>query len=220
MEFYFVLLANGCIAVSVLTAMVAGIRYQRLSAALRGLALLMLLDALIQVLSEVLYELHRPNLLLYPVVLLGEAALLLYTYRLVLRQAAFNRVAPWLLGLYGGLVVLDTCLFFGHQHQFALSQVGSDLLGLGLAGLYFRKLLHELHAERLRHEPFFWVSAGLMIYALGDLFVSLFSNFLMAYYSRTMQLIVLSGVHNFFTLLLYAAYLKALLLRPAPTAAA
>ncbi|MBJ6145283.1 hypothetical protein [Hymenobacter sp. BT559] len=157
----------------------------------------------------------RSNLFLLPVIAVGEVALLALAYRPVLQSAAFNKALPWALGLFSAYALFISFSQLGVVgHAVGLEIIG-DLLTIGIAGLYFRKLLNELHIEHLRRDPFFWVSAALLVHGLGNLLISLFSNYLLKHYSVQFQLIIMWGVRNLFNVLLYISYCVALWLRPA-----
>jgi hypothetical protein len=66
------------------------------------------------------------------------------------RTASFNNVLPWLLGLFSAYALFVSFSQFGMaRNAVALSTI-VNLLLLGLAGLYFSKLLDELQVEQLR----------------------------------------------------------------------
>ena len=92
-------------------------------------------------------------------------------------------------------------------------QVLESLLVLGMAALYFRKLLNELRVPQLARDPLFWVSAGLVVYSLSKLLIALFSNYLLEHYSQRLSLTVWT-IHGLLTIMLYLCYLRALWLRP------
>jgi hypothetical protein len=135
-------------------------------------------------------------------------------YRQALQSAAFNRALPWLLGFFGTYALLESLLRLSATRHLVSLEIISNLLQFVLAGWYFQKLLNELQVRRLRADPFFWLSVALLIYALGNLFISLSSNYLLTHCSIEVQRIILLGLHNVFNILLYLAYCLALWLRP------
>ncbi|RZK23637.1 MAG: hypothetical protein EOO56_04395 [Hymenobacter sp.] len=156
----------------------------------------------------------KSNLFLFPFVSIGELVLLGLTYRQVLQSTAFNRALPWLLSLFSAYALFVSFSQFGMTRYAVGLATFVNLLMLGLAGLYFRKLLDELQVEQLRYDPFFWVSVGLAVYGLGNLLISLSYNYLLVHYSVQLQLIILVGVRNLFNVTLYLSYCVALWLRP------
>lgn len=203
-----------CLAVC--CALIGIWRYQRLTLAMRFIALLVCFDAATEI-TVLLFRLLAPttsNLFLFPVSLAGEAIFLALAYRQVLASPKLGRALLAVLGAYLAFVLAQAWRKLGTPQYFVAAQVVSTLFMLGLAVLYFRKLLNELHVETLSHDPFFWVSVGLAIYALGIMFIALTSDYVMAHYSKEVQRLVLLGVRNLFNIELYALYLAALWMRP------
>jgi hypothetical protein len=200
----------------VLVASLIGLaRYRRLPTNLRYLTLLACFEVLTDLTAKVLDDiLDIRNLFLIPFISIGELTLLMLAYRQVLQSVAFNKALPWLLGLFSLYALFISFSQLGIVRHAIDLEIIVDLLMLGLAGLYFRKLLDELQIKKLRYDPFFWVSAGLAVYGLGSLLISLFSNYLLTHCSVQLQLIVLWGVRNLFNITLYASYCVALWLRP------
>jgi hypothetical protein len=172
----------------------------------------MLMELTMMAIIKVLHQ--KSNLFMFPLIAVGEVALLSLAYREVLQSAWFNRVMPWVVGLFSAYALADGWIGLGVVHYATGVQITSDLLQFGLAALYFWKLLSELHVESLRREPFFWVSVGLVVYVLGDLLITLFSNYLLAHYSHQIQVIVILVVRPWFVIALYCCYTLALWMRP------
>jgi hypothetical protein len=193
------------------------VRYRRLAPSLRWLALLAGFDALMEVVYGLLSALKVHNLFLNPFVSVGEIVLLALLYRQVLQSAVFNRVVPWLLGLFGLYALLQTPLKLDVVHLAVSLEIVANLIQLVLAGLYFQKLLNELRVEHLPRDPFFWFSVALAAYGLGNILISLFSNYLFAHCTEQLQKIVFWGVRNVFNIQLYLAYILVLWARPVPT---
>jgi hypothetical protein len=205
--------------VNLLLAVVAGliglVRYRWLVPSLRLVALLAIFDALAELLSFLIGTLlHTPNLFIAPFIIVGEVMLAALAYDRALQSAAFRRALPWLLGLFGAYALLESLLRLSATRHLVSLEIISNLLQLGLAGLYFQKLLNELRVKRLRTDPFFWLSVALAGYGLGNLLISLSSNYVLAHCSLLLQRIILLGVHNTFNILLYLAYCLALRMRP------
>lgn len=209
----FILLTIG---LAILAGVIGLVRYRRLPLSLRYLALLACFDVSMELTSKVLRDILKlkTNLFLFPFVAIGELVLLGLVYRQALQSAAFSRALPWLLGLFSAYALFVSFSQFGVAHYAVGVATLANLIMLGLAGLYFRKLLNELQEQELRHDSLFWLSAGLAVYGLGNLLISLSYNYLVAHYSEQLQLFVLWGVRNLFNVLLYLAYCWALWIAP------
>lgn len=186
---------------------------------MRFIAWLVCFDAMTELTAHTLTVLapSGSNLFLYPISLGGEGLFLTLAYRRELASPRLSRALLVALAVYLLFLVVQAWLKLGTVQYFAAAQVVSNLFMLGLAALYFRKLLHDLHVTRLSHDPFFWISVGLAIYALGNMFIALSSDYVMAHYSVEAQRLVLLGVRNLFNIELYVLYFVALWMRPPKT---
>ena len=202
---------------SVIVAGLSGlIRFRRLPLSLRYLALLAGFEMAMELTTwSLINVIHlKSNLFMNPFIAIGEVTLLSLFYREVLQWTTFNRLMPWALALFSLYALADTFAGLGTVRYATGVEITADLLKLGLALLYFWKLLSELRVERLRADPFFWVSFGVVVYVLGDVFIILVSNYLIAHYSHSLQVLVIHVVRMFFLIALYCAYTLALWMRP------
>jgi hypothetical protein len=140
--------------------------------------------------------------------------LLALAYGHALQSAAFSRVMPWVLCAFGSYVLFDTLTELGTVRFTPSVHVIGDLLMLSMAGLYFQKLLNELRIVQLQREPFFWMSVGVVVYALGDLQLSLFSNYILHHTPLQTQIIALTVVRIFLLFIFYSGCFLALWMRP------
>jgi hypothetical protein len=214
---YLLLFTHLTIVPVIIASLIGLIRYRRLPPSLRYLTLLACFDLLMELtattlsLGVVRKALSiNTNLFLFPFVSIGEVALLALAYRQVLQSVSFNKAMPWLLSLFSAYALFVSFSQWGMARYAVGLSTLVNLLMLGLAGLYFRKLLDELQVEQLRHEPFFYLSVGLVVYGLGNLLISLFSNYLITHCSVQLQLIIIWGVRNLFNIALYICYCLAL----------
>lgn len=205
---------NTCLAIVV--ALVGIWRYRQLTLPMRFIAWLVCFDATTELTAHTLTVLapSGSNLFLYPVSLGGEGLLLTLAYRQALASPRLSRMLLIALAVYLLFIMAQAWLKLGTAQYFVAAQVVSNLFMLGLAALYFRKLLNDLYMTQLRHDPFFWISVGLVIYTLGNMFIALSSDYVMAHYSIDIQRFVLLGVRNLFNIELYIIYLVALWMRP------
>ncbi|TGE25152.1 hypothetical protein E5K00_08130 [Hymenobacter aquaticus] len=199
--------------VPVLVAGIMGVvRFRHLPPSLRYLARLEWFVLPIEILGLVLLTLHRNNLFLMPIYMVGETFLLGLVYRHALQSRPFARLVPWVVGGFTLYALADT-LWAENLTRFRPGQqVLQAVLVLGFVGLYFRKLLNELRVLHPTREPMFWVSTGLFIYFLGYLQIALFSNYLLQYSQQLNHNIW--AVHSLLYLVLHGCFSYALWLRP------
>lgn len=193
-------------------AVVGARRYRHLLRPLRYLAWLAWFELPLEIVAVIIGLFQANNLFLMPIYTVGELALLALLYRQVLQSAAFTRWMPWLVGAFAAYALLDSLgaeVLRWHQPGQQLIQ---SLLILGMVGLYFRQLLHELQAVRLSREPLFWVSTGLVLYFVGYLNIALFSNYMLRHYSLQFNRNIWT-IHSGLAFVLHSCYCVALGLR-------
>lgn len=191
-------------------------RFGQLPAGLRYLTLFAGFEVFIELSSKALIQVFqlKTNLFLIPLDAVGTVGLLALAYGQALQSAAFSRAMPWVLGLFGGYTLIDMLAGLGTVRYFPSVQVMSDLLMLSLAGFYFQKLLNELQVVYLRHDPFFWMSVGTVVYTLGDLQLALFSNYVLLHIPPPQLLVTISFVRFFLLFAFYSSCYLALWMRP------
>lgn len=192
-------------------------RYRSLQPELRWLVGLIWFGLVMEVVSQTSTQLYHTNLWTIPIDAVGELGLMSMVFARALRSRAFLRVQPWLLSAFALYAVASSGLTLEISRAAARFKPGlqviESLLLMGMAALYFRKLLNELRVVALGRDPMFWVSAGLVIYSLSKLLIALFSNFILEHYSQQLNLTVWT-IHGLLTIVLYLCYLRALWLRP------
>ena len=192
---------------------VALVAFRRLSLPQRYLALLVWFGMAVEATGVALQSQHIPNLFLVPIDAAGGVWVLSLLYKHALQWPAYSRWQPWVASAFVLGAALSGWLMTDSAHFQPTLMVSESLLLLLLPVLYFRKLLNELHVRNLAHDAIFWLSAGLLPYALVKLLIGLFSNYLLAHYSRELNLWVWF-VHAVLLFVLYSCYLRALWLRP------
>lgn len=210
---WFALIGHLSTAVLLATALFGASRWATLDWSLRYLLVLVWFGLAMEVVAETIYQLHYPNLWMIPLDAAGELWLLSLVYAHALQSNAFFRWRPWVAGAFGLYAILSLAFAFEPARFKPAVQVLESLLVLGMAALYFRKLLNELRVLELARDPMFWVSAGLVVYSLSKLLIALFSNYLLEHYSQQLSLTVWT-IHGLLTIVLYLCYLRALWLRP------
>ena len=187
--------------------------FRQLPAGLRYLAVLAWFGLVVEAVAYALHRQHSPNLFLIPIDAAGEVWLLSLVYAWALQWPKYSQWQPWVARAFVLGATLSGGLFADPAHFQPALMVGESLLLLALPGLYFRKLLNELHVRDLAHDAMFWVSTGLLLYFLGKLLIGLFSNYLLQHYSTELNVWVWF-VHAVLLFVLHSCYLRALWLRP------
>lgn len=100
-----------------------------------------------------------------------EALILLHLYQRVFPEN-FSRRLVWLV--WGGLLLFEgvqLAFFQGILDMNANTRAVESLLIIGCSLYYFFRVLRDLEVPRIQAEPMFWVSAGLLVYFAGNLFL-------------------------------------------------
>lgn len=162
------------------TALIGLVRYRNLGPTQRQLLVLTLLSLLMEIMARLLMYYKRPNLFLAPVDAVLEFVVLGLIYRRELRPARISRFIPLLIaGFVLGTVLSsslrpDTLQFNPVQHFI------ESVLVLTFVGIYFhREITRQVVTYRLEHEPIFWISTGLLLYFLSNMFIFLSSNYVL-----------------------------------------
>lgn len=195
------------------SGVLGAVLFWRLSSSLRYLVVLVWFGLAVEVVAYMFRSQHLPNLFLIPIDAAGEVWLLSLVYEQALQWPAYSRWRPWGAGAFVLGAALSGWLMTDPARFQPVLMVSESLLLLLLPGLYFRKLLNELHVRNLARDAIFWVSTGILLYFLGKLLIGLFSNYLLRHYSMELNLWVWF-VHAVLLFVLHSCYLRALWLRP------
>ncbi|MDQ2770492.1 MAG: hypothetical protein M3Y54_08335 [Bacteroidota bacterium] len=193
-------------------AAVGAWRFRELDRPLRGVAVVVFCELLIEVLSRVAAQVSDSNLFLLPIDTVLEFGLLAWVYAQVLRPSRVSRWLPLVIVLFS-LWGLLSYLRPGTLYEYNTSQrFAESLMVLSLVVLYFYKVIRDLVIVHLEREPMFWVSMGLLIYFAGNLFIFISSNYVVQHSTElSLQLWV---VHAGFYIILNLLYTLALWIAP------
>lgn len=156
-------------------------RYRRLGPTQRYLLVLTLLALLMEAVTRLLAHYKQPNLFLMPVDAVLEFVFLGLIYRRELQLARISRFIPLLLVGF----VLGSALAYSPRFdkpQFSpVQHFIESMLVLAFVGFYFHREINRRHfTSRLEREPIFWISTGLLLYFLGNMFIFLASNYVLS----------------------------------------
>ncbi|MFA0964079.1 hypothetical protein AB9P05_19885 [Roseivirga sp. BDSF3-8] len=194
-------------------ALLAGLfRFPVLTPVQRLIFLLIVITALVEIASRILWVYKINNLPLFHFFALAEFYLLCRVYRRALSglppiyfdtaTALFFLFALWNMW-YQGLKAFNS-------HALTLSAVFFILLSI----LYFYQLLKKVEYERLEKNPMFWINSGVLVYFASSLVLFHLSNRLLteAQYANGLAW----GVHAIFNVFHYLSFTIALWIRPGP----
>ena len=204
--------ADASIVPVVVACAVGAARFRRLEPALRYLVGLVFFELLVEIVSRVLADQHRPNLFVLPIDTLVEFGLLALMYYRASWPTAKGR------GLLALIAIFSLVSLFSYTDPASLVRFNSlqrfveSFLVLGLVLLYFYKVIRELVIVHLEKEPMFWVSVGLLLYFSGNVFIFISSNYVIQH-SRDLSM-KLWDVHAILYMVLNGLYAGALWISP------
>ncbi|GGH54090.1 hypothetical protein ACN9ML_23085 [Dyadobacter endophyticus] len=163
----------------------------------------------IESISRVFWFLKVSNLFLWPIYITVEFALLTWMYSLVLDRKWLTTLRGWMLAAFTGIVLVRE--LGQHGQSVWIDNAGRSIesvVVILLALSYFFKVFQELKVQNLLVEPFFWVSAGLLLFFSGNFLIFIFMNFILLY-SKNLndQIWVIHALMNY---MLYITYSIAL----------
>lgn len=174
----------------VVAAGIGAVRYRRLDAIQRYLAVLSFCALAIEIIARSLMYLKRSNLFLAPIDTVLEFSLLMLMYRLALRPSVASRFVPVLLVGF----VLGSALSYSLQLNTVefnpVQRFIESICVLTFVLLFFRReILRKKVTVALERLPIFWASAGLLLYFSGSILIFLSSNAVL-HYSQAMSVSV------------------------------
>jgi len=185
------------------------VRYRGATRAVKLLCCLIFFAVATESISRIFWFFKVSNLFLWPIYITVEFGLLLWMYSFVLDQAWLSKSWKWMVV---GFVVTVLIREVGQSgHSVWIDNAGRSIesvVTIFLALAYFYKVFQELKVQNLLHEPFFWVSAGLLLFFSGNFLIFIFMNFILLY-SKGLndQIWVIHALMNY---MLYITYTIAL----------
>lgn len=166
--------------VTIALPVIAGIiRYGRLSAPLRILSWLLFYSGANAIVVSWLSIKGMNNLLLFNVFTLVELTLFGWVFHKVFESRSMKTLIT--VGVLACVAFAVINLFFlqGHSAINSYSMALESTLLTLLALLFYYKTFREEKVQRLERYPLFWLSSGVLIYFAGNLFLFLFSNYVL-----------------------------------------
>ncbi|MEL6867188.1 MAG: hypothetical protein AAFP19_22375 [Bacteroidota bacterium] len=151
---------------------------------------------------------NLPLLHLFTVV---QFFLLAMIYRGNLHPYITNRQIDFLIIGFAVFAIFNSILNESIFQFNPVARAVKSLIVIAFVLTYFYKLLQELKIRRLESLPLFWISTGLLIYFSSNLFVFIFSNYILpsSYLTFTFW-----GIHAVMSILINLFYTLALWAKP------
>lgn len=186
------------------------VKFRYLNTSLRLLGLLLLLTLLFEVYAAFLMFNQVRNLYLFHYLTPLQYVLTALLFRSTLHSVRFRTIITYSIPVFLVISLLISLTVQGTNDYNSYALMLKSLLTTCWVLCYFREIFSGLRLVRLETEPMFWVSTGMLFYALGSFFAEGLMNYLLLQsYPFALQLYYLSVLLGY---LLYSAFLVALLL--------
>jgi hypothetical protein len=182
------------------------VRYRGAARPVKLLCWLIFFALLIESISRIFWFFKVSNLFLWPIYITVEFGLLLWMYSLVLDQKWLTTAKGWSVCIFTIIVLVRE---LGQSGQSVwIDNAGRSIesvIVILLALAYFYKVFQELKVQNLLLEPFFWVSAGLLLFFSGNFLIFVFMNFILLYSKNlNAQIWVIHALMNYMLYITYA----------------
>ena len=194
------------------TLLVGTLRIKELNKPQKYLLILVLITAVVEFVSLLLWRQKINNLPLYHFYAIVEFFILSSIFQLQLRE----RVPSfWIISLKIGMVVFASLniIFFQNIYEFNSNViVASSVILIAFSFIYFYYLLNAGHHYPLESNYMFWISTGVLIYFSSSLALFCLTSYLLSLPIETQTIVW--GIHAVFNILHYLAFTIALWLKP------
>lgn len=157
------------------------IRYSKLVQGMLSIFWFCVATLVLESIGTVLWIAKTPNLWIGHIYTIVEFSLLANAYRIALKGFIKPILIPSMILLFTILAVSNTLFLQSFKYNNSNIKIIEAVLLIGLALLLFYKLARELKISRLEKYPMFWVSCAVIIYFSSNIFVFMYSNYLLQY---------------------------------------
>lgn len=188
------------------TLIVAIIRNNTLTKEMRVLFLYVLVAAFVEILSSTFTKLNIKNLYLINLFTVVECTMLGLFYLKIFTTKKYSIIIYVLLFCFYGVFVYDFIFLHGFNRMNILSIIVESFILIGFSLFYFYELAKKMEYVSILANPLFWVNSSILIYFSGNLFLFIFSNYILNHsYNRLWNIHdILNIIYN--TLLIIAIW--------------
>lgn len=186
------------------TLIVAIIRNNTLTKEMRVLFLYVLVAAFVEILSSTFTKLNIKNLYLINLFTVVECTMLSLFYLKIFTTKKYSIIIYVLLFCFYSIFVYDFIFLHNFNRMNIFSIIVESFILIGFSLLYFYELAKKMEYVSILSNPLFWVNSSILIYFSGNLFLFIFSNYILNHsYNRLWNIhSVLNIIYN--TLLIIA----------------
>lgn len=131
-----------------------------------------------------------------------EFGIFCIVYKMLFNNPKWNFVFLTLIPLFGILIFLEA-FYFGNLEEMNIVSRNVELaILIFFSVLYFFDLLSKLENKNVLKQSSFWINTGVLLYASGNFFLFLFSNYLLT--ESPALLYALYSIHSFLNIVFNA----------------
>lgn len=168
------------IVVSGIPVCIGALRFKTLSARQRVLFFLVVLSCLTELLSLLLARLRINNLFVLHFFTAAEFTLISLIYCLGLESRKAKLLVLSVLALFLCFVLYDSLFIDSLDSMDSAASAAESLLLIIYSLVFFFIILRRTEYSNLFDDPMFWFNAAVLIYFSGNLFLFIFSNYILA----------------------------------------
>ncbi len=176
--------------------------FKKLSPQIQYVVYLSLYFFIGNIVAMVLWINAKNNLFLGHIHTVIEFLLLSRVYQIEFRHFLPSRFFLILVIIFLSFCLLNTYFWQPYTANNSYAKTLESIILIGLAMTYFYKTLREAKIEKLEKEPLFWINCAILMYFSVDIFIFIFSNYMLQIAgSLATQIWV---IHGIFLILFYS----------------
>lgn len=161
------------------TLFVAILRNKTLVKEMRVLFLYVIIAAFVEILSSIFTKLNIQNLYLINLFTVAECTILSLFYIQILTTKKYSIIIYTLLFCFCGIFIYDVIFLHGFNSMAIFPIIVESFILIGLSLFYFYELARRMEYINILDNPLFWVNSAILIYFSGNLFLFIFSNYIL-----------------------------------------
>lgn len=170
-------------------------KYKTLALSLRYVFYLALLALVAGTISIVLWFQSTNNLFVGHIGTVLEFLLIARIYQIELKDFLPKRFFYIIMAVFTVFCIFNTSFLQPYNTNNSYAKTIESILLIGLSIAYFFKLLRDAKVERLEKEPMFWINCAVLMYFSVDIFIFIFSNYMLGISERlATQIWVIHGI--------------------------
>ena len=162
-----------------LTLIVAILRNKTLIKEMRVLFLYVLIAAFIEILSSTFAKFNIKNLYLINLFTVAECTILSLFYLKIFTIKKYSIIIFVLLFCFYSIFIYDFIFLHGVNNMDVFPVIVESFILMGLSLFYFYELAKKMEYVDILSNPLFWVNSSILIYFSGNLFLFIFSNYIL-----------------------------------------